>query len=174
MIETERLHLRPLKRVDASDLYEYHGDAEVVRYTPWNQRSFTDVEAVIDYYKSLPLALVDEGDAMVLGWELKSTGQVIGQSNASLLSIVDQTADLGWVINRSFWRQGYAFEATSALISHLKGHSLVKRFVATIDLRNPESARLAEKLGMRLEGVFKKSSYIKGEWCDTWLYACLK
>ena len=46
--------------------------------------------------------------------------------------------------------------------------------MVNIDTRNPESARLAEKLGMRLEGEFKQAAYTKGEWCDMWIYALLE
>ena len=46
--------------------------------------------------------------------------------------------------------------------------------IADIDARVPESASLAEKLGMRLEGTFKDGEFFKGQWCDMWLYAILK
>jgi aminoglycoside 6'-N-acetyltransferase len=41
-------------------------------------------------------------------------------------------------------------------------------------MRVPESAYLAEKLGMRREGSFIEGEFFKGEWCDMWLYAILK
>lgn len=136
-------------------------------------RSLRDVETATLQYQKLPTALLTESDTIVPGWELKSTGKVIGQSNASLQSLVNQTVELGWVINRSFWRQGYAFEATKAFMSHLVRQSVVRKIIANIDGRNPVSARLAEKLGMRLDGKFKRATYEEGEWCDIWLYALL-
>lgn len=174
MIETERLRLRPLSMADADDLLEYHGDEIVVRYIPWEPRSLASVQSAIEQYLAFPLTLSQEGDSVVLGWELKTSGKIIGQSNATLLSLSNQTADVGWVTNRHFWRQGLAFEATQAFQGHLLTLPNVHRLVANIDTRNPESARLAEKLGMRLEGEFKQAAYTKGEWCDMWLYALLK
>ena len=50
----------------------------------------------------------------------------------------------------------------------------VHRIIAEIDTRNPESAKLAEKLGMRREGEFINSEFFKGDWCSMWLYAILK
>ncbi len=126
-----------------------------------------------DSIKKMPTAVLTEGDTIDPGGELKSTGKVIGQLNASLQSLVNQTVELGWVINRSFWRQGYAFEATKAFMSHLVRQSVVRKIIANIDVRNPESARLAEKPGMRLDGKFKRATSEKGEWCDIWLYALL-
>ena len=174
LLETERLILRQLRVSDRSDLLEYHGDKHVVRYIPWTARSIAEVDQAIALYGRSPKSLENEGDAIVVGWQVKSTGKVIGQSNASLVSLVNQTADIGRVSNRMFWRQGYAYEATVAFMAYLMNQTTVRRIIANIDVRNPESARLAQKLGMQLEGEFKKSIYTKGEWCDMWLYALPK
>ena len=144
-----------------------------MRYIPWTARSIAEVDQAIALYGRSPKSLENEGDAIVLGWQLRSTGKVIGQSNASLLSSINQTADIGWVTHRKFWRHGYAYEATAAFMAHILRQPTVHRIVANIDVRNPESAHLAEKLGMRLEGEIKQSTYTKGEWCDMWLYALL-
>lgn len=173
LLETERLILRPIRATDQSDLLEYHGDERVVRYIPWSVRSIDEVEHAISSYERSKASLENEGDVIVLGWQLRSTGKVIGQSNASLISLINQTADIGWVTHREFWRHGYAYEATAAFMAHILRQPTVHRIVANIDVRNPESAHLAEKLGMRLEGEFKQSTYTKGEWCDMWLYALL-
>ena len=173
-IETKRLLLRPLSTADVSDLLEFHGDQRVVSYLPWPLRSAIDVEVAVESYSDCVAELTSEGDYLVLGWELKTTGKVIGQSNASLLSHASKTADVGWVTNRSFWREGYAFEASEAFLNFLLTQSSVHRIVANIDTRNPGSAALAKKLRLRLEGEFKKSVFTKGEWCDMWLYAALR
>ena len=174
ILDTERLRLRPITSKDTGDLLLYHSDPAVVRYIPWTVRSSAEVETAIANYATLPMALNHEGDSIVLGWELKSSGKVIGQSNASLVSLVNQTADVGWVTSRGFWRQGYAYEASAAFIDFVFSQAVVRRIVANIDTRNPESARLAEKLKMRLEGEFRQSIFTKGEWCDMWQYAVLR
>jgi RimJ/RimL family protein N-acetyltransferase len=174
ILDTERLRLRPITSKDTGDLLLYHSDPAVVRYIPWIVRSSAEVETAIANYATLPMALNHEGDSIVLGWELKSSGKVIGQSNASLVSLVNQTADVGWVTSRGFWRQGYAYEASAAFIDFVFSQAVVRRIVANIDTRNPESARLAEKLKMRLEGEFRQSIFTKGEWCDMWQYAALR
>ena len=174
ILDTERLRLRPITSKDTGDLLLYHSDPAVVRYIPWTVRSSAEVETAIANYATLSMALNHEGDSIVLGWELKSSGKVIGQSNASLVSLVNQTADVGWVTSRGFWRQGYAYEASAAFIDFVFSQAVVRRIVANIDTRNPESARIAEKLKMRLEGEFRQSIFTKGEWCDMWQYAALR
>ncbi len=173
-LETERLVLRRIEAQDASNLLEYHGNADVVRYIPWPQRNLDLVIAAIDDYQALSQSLDRAGASLVLGWALKSTGQVIGQSNMSVVSETNRTADLGWVLHPGFGGQGYAHEATEALLRASFAAFGLHRVVASIDTRNGPSARLAEKLGMRLEGELKAAVWTKGEWCDSWLYAILE
>ena len=115
--------------------------------------------------------LQEENDYIVLVWELKSSGQVIGQSNMGLVSKENKASNIGWVTHQDFQRQGYAFEATYALMKYAFGNFSLHRIIADIDTRVPESANLAEKLGMRLEGTFKDGEFFKGQWCDMWLYS---
>jgi aminoglycoside 6'-N-acetyltransferase len=175
LIETERLILRPLRTSDVDDLYEYQSDAEIVRYIPWPERSREQVIEALE--KALTVGkseLKDENDFIILAWELKSSGKVIGQSNTSLKSTNDQLADIGWVTHPDYHRQGFALEATQALMKYVFDNFPVHRIIADIDTRNPESAKLAEKLGMRREGEFINSEFFKGDWCSMWLYAILK
>lgn len=183
VIETERLILRPLRLTDVDDLLEYQSHPEIVRYIPWPERTREQVvEAAEKTIKSGTFNLQENGDYLVLVWELKSApgielneiGQVIGQSNMSMTSKSDGCADIGWVTHQGFQRMGFAHEATAALMKHAFENFPLHRIIANIDTRNPESAKLAEKLGMRREGEFVKSEFFKGDWCSMWLYAILK
>ena len=197
VIETQRLNLRFLRPDDVDDLSEYQSHPEIVRYIPWPERTREQVEEALQ--KTITTGareLKNTGDFFVLAWELKDLserqssessknartvatkgyrpGKVIGQSNMSLRSTNDQLSDIGWVTHQDFQRQGFAFEATHALMTYAFRNFPLHRIVADIDTRNPESAALAEKLGMRREGEFKDAELFKGAWCDMWLHAILK
>ena len=177
-IETERLILRPLALTDEDDLLEYQSHPDIVRYIPWPERTREQVrEALEKVLETVKFELVEEDDYIVFGWEIKEgpyRGQVIGQSNMALKSLNDKCSDIGWVTHQDFQRRGYAYEATRALMTHAFTHYPLHRIIADIDTRVPESAALAEKLGMRLEGTFRESEFFKGDWCDMWEYAILK
>ena len=177
MIETARLKLRLLQPSDVDDLLEYQSHPEIVRYIPWPERTRDQVEeALLKTIHTGANELKSVGDFFVLAWEIKSgehAGKVIGQSNMSLRSVQDQLSDIGWVTHQDFQRQGFAFEATLALMNYAFTNFPLHRIVADIDTRNPESAAMAEKLGMRREGEFKDAEFFKGAWCDMWLYAIL-
>ena len=159
---------------DVDDLFEYQSNPEIVRYIPWPPRTMDQVkEAAEKTIITGKFDLHEVDDYIVLVWELKSSGKVIGQSNMALLSKSDKRANIGWVTHQSFQRKGFAVEATKALLSYAFANFDLHRVIADIDTRVPESAALAEKLGMRREGEFKDGEFFKGQWCDMWLYAIL-
>jgi aminoglycoside 6'-N-acetyltransferase len=181
-LETDRLILRPMAMSDVDDLLEYQSDPEIVRYIPWPESTRDDVIAHVN--KSIAMhkeSLAQDGDTIILVWALKElpefagrAGKVIGQSNMTLKSLHDQCADIGWVTHQDFQRRGLAFEATQALMKHAFENFPLHRVIADIDTRAPQSAALAEKLGMRREAEYKDAEFFKGAWCDMWLYAILK
>ncbi len=174
-IETDRLTLRPMQIEDVDDLFQYQSNPEIVRYIPWPPRTIEQVKkAAEETIATGKFDLKEENDFIVLVWELKSTGQVIGQSNMGLISKVNKASNIGWVTHQDFHRQGYAFEATKALLGYAFKNFDLHRVIADIDSRVPESASLAEKLGMRHEATYLDGEFFKGEWCDMWLYAILK
>jgi aminoglycoside 6'-N-acetyltransferase len=171
---------------DVDDLHEYQSHPDIVRYIPWPERTRDEViEAIAKTIATGKSELVEDGDYIVLGWEVKNSpaaiqslgeeniGKVIGQSNMGLRSKRDMFADIGWVTHQGFQRRGLAFEATRALMAFGFNSCNLHRLIADIDTKNPESARLAEKLGMRLEAEFIDSEMFKGDWCSMWLYAIL-
>jgi RimJ/RimL family protein N-acetyltransferase len=110
--------MRPHSIEDASDLYEYHSDPEVVRFVPWPVRTLPEVETWLEASSALFL-LENEGDRITLSMVLKSENKVIGQVNAMYRSSTHQHAEIGYVINPKYAGQGLALEATAALIDSL-------------------------------------------------------
>lgn len=175
LLETERLILRPLCSEDIDDLHEYHSHEEIVRYIPWPVRD----KAAVELYLEKVLAtnkesIAEEGDTVILGWQLKSSGKVIGQSNLTLTSALHRRAEFGYVTHQDYQRQGFALEASEKVISLAFESGLVHRVVARIDSRADASKSLAGKLGMRLEGTFIESEFFKGEWVTMHEFAITK
>ena len=82
--------------------------------------------------------------------------------------------EMGWIYNRSFWRQGYAYESCKAVIDYafaeLKAH---KVFAEAIDA--VKSVGLMQKLGMQLEGIQRSQTKDKhGNRADLYLYGLLE
>jgi len=175
LIETARLVLREMRQSDAADLLEYQSNPDIVRYIPWpvgtEETVQLHIEKMLANSKALPL---QEGEYLVLVWELKESGKVIGQSNISMQSKEDLRGEVGWVTHQDFQRQGFAYEASLAMLEFGFEKMGLHRIVAEMDTRVAGSAEVAKKLGMRKEAEFREVEFFKGEWCDMWLYAILK
>ena len=158
---------------DVADLYEYQSDPETVKYIPWPARTNEQVkEAVEKVLKDIKFD--NAGDYLNYVWEVKETGKVIGQGNLNYISKEHKRAEVGWVINRKMQGQGYATEATRALINSAFVDHDFHRVIAYIDIRNAESIKLAQRLNLRLEATYQKDEWFKGEWTSAHLFSVLK
>lgn len=81
--------------------------------------------------------------------------------------------EMGWIFNRKFWRQGYAYEACRAVIDKaFEDGKAYKIFAETIDAE--KSVGLMKKLGMQLEGIQRSQTRDHhGNWADLYLYGLL-
>lgn len=58
--------------------------------------------------------------------------------------------ELGWIISKEYWGNGYAAEAAGAIINFAIQELKVKKFIAHCDSENVSSFRVMEKLGFSL------------------------
>lgn len=82
--------------------------------------------------------------------------------------------EIGWIFNKNYWRQGYAFESCKAVVEYafnqLEAHKI---FAEVID--SVKSVGLMKKLGMRLEGIQRSQTKDNdGNWADLYFYGLLK
>ena len=82
--------------------------------------------------------------------------------------------ELGWFFNRSFWRQGLAYESCWAVIDYaFRERKARKVFAETID--TVKSVGLMQKLGMQLEGIQRSQTKdLHGNWSDLHFYGLLE
>ena len=72
ILETERLILRTFKSTDVDDMHEYQSRPEIVAYIPWPERTREQViEALEKALEKATSELIEDGDFLLLGWELK-------------------------------------------------------------------------------------------------------
>lgn len=165
-IETSRLRLRPVDRVrDVDAIHAYQSLPEVCRYIPYEPRTREDVARRLAEPDKARSTLTEPGQGVHLAVEVKATGQVVGDV---MLFWQDETnAEIGYVIHPDHQGKGIATEASAALLrlAFAAEHGLeVHRVTARIDERNPASAAVLTKLGMRQEAVLVENEWFKGEW----------
>ena len=169
-LETPRLRLRKMRMRDAQDLYEWSSDTEVAKYVLWEaHRDIGETRAYLRYVRSL----YRRGLPASWGIELKETGKVIGTIGIMAWFPEYRSAEVGYSLGKAWWHQGYAAEALKCLMDFLFTRMDLNRVEAQCDVRNPNSARVMEKCGMRREGVLRQRVFNKGEAVDVALYAAL-
>jgi len=171
-IRTARLLLRPLTLGDVDALLAYRGRADVCRYLPFDPM---DRQTIVDRLAEqwAHVVLTDEGQSLTLGAELAETGELVGDVILFWRSRLHRGGELGYVLDPRFAGRGYATEAAAAMLRlGFEGLGL-HRIIARLDERNDASARMARRLGMRLEARLVNNELFKGEWSTELDFAML-
>jgi ribosomal-protein-alanine N-acetyltransferase len=171
-IQTPRLLLRLFTERDESDVHEYGSDAVVAQYTDWGPNAAAQTRDRIQGY--LKDQMTWPRDEVYLAVELRTEHKVIGTIRLKIQDEQTRTADFGFVFHRQYWNQGYATEATSAVLRVAFTTLGLHRVRATCDTRNVGSWRVMEKVGMQREAEFRQDALQKGQWRDSYLYAMLE
>lgn len=150
VLKTKRLVLRQLVVNDASELFEALSDEAVMRY--WSSGPVRDVGETRDY-----IAWNSDSDADHKCWAITRDGQsALGW--IILMPRRKNSFELGYILRRSHWRQGYLSEAAVAVLDYAFGSLSARRVMADTDPDNSGSIKLLQKLGFQQEG------HLRGEW----------
>ncbi len=171
-IRTERLLLRPYEASDLEPLFAIYSRPEVVRYLYDEPRGREEARALLER-KLGERAIGAQGDRVSLAAALAPTGQVIGDCILALVSERHRQGEVGFVFHPDHHGRGYATEAGRALLRVAFAELGLHRVVGRLEARNAASARVLEKLGMRLEAHLVENEFVKQEWQSELVYAIL-
>jgi len=170
-VRTDRLRLRAFTPDDFDDVHAYASDPDVARFMEWGPNTPEETQA----YMARTLAAQDEWprDAVNLAAERLADRRVIGSIRLAVTDRPNLTGDFGYSFRRDCWRQGYATEATRALIDVGFRTLGLHRIFAECDVDNRGSWGVMEGLGLRREAHIRHGKLVKGAWRDRYLYAIL-
>lgn len=170
-IPTARLTLRPVHGDDLADLLAVNGDNEVTAFLPYpTWLGLPDGAAWLARMESL--AASGTGQQLVL--QRDSDRTVIGTLLAFRYDEASARLEIGYVVGRQHWRQGYAREALSAFIGHAFRELGLRRIEAEVNPANVASNSLLRALGFTHEGVLRQRWVAKGVAYDTHLHGLLR
>ena len=164
ILETERLILRPLTLDDFEAVHSWASNPENVRYMFWGPNTEEQTKEFLGITKA------GKDFAVVL----RESGQVIGSCGIYPDSANDK-AELGWILHKDFWKQGFGVEICGELIRYGFKDLNLRRLFAPCAAVNYGSYRIMERNGMRREALHKKAFWarIDKEWVDEVVYAIL-
>lgn len=161
-LETERLILRHLTLDDVDNLYELDADPDVMRFlnggqpTPYETIRTQTLPRLVSYAQDERYgccAAIEKASSAFVGW-------------CMLRPVPDaaDSAEVGYRLRRSVWGQGYAPEATRALIHKSFTELNLQRIVAYTLADNTKSRRVMEKAGLTFVRTFIYDA--PGQWHD--------
>lgn len=145
-LETERLVLRQWEDRDRPAFAACVGDPEVMRFYPRaRDRAETDlwIDRMISFY---------ERDGFgFLAIERKSDGAFVGHTGITRIDFElpgNPEVEIGWIVAKEYWGQGYAPEAARACLAFGFETLSLPEIVAFTYRGNLPSQRVMQKLGM--------------------------
>ncbi|MBZ0188838.1 MAG: GNAT family N-acetyltransferase [Candidatus Obscuribacterales bacterium] len=171
-IETQRLILRDWTLADSKSAQEYAACPEVCKFMVWGPNSDSETRDFIR--RSIDLSKERPRQSFELAMVLKDENVVAGGIGLHINDRANQSAMIGYVLNRNYWGQGLVTEAARRLLELGFGELSLHRICATCDAENVGSQRVLEKCGMRREAHYKQDMLIKGQWRDSFFYAILQ
>ena len=130
-IETQRLVIRNFSDRDASAYFQLLSHPEVHCFVSEKIDSIEQAKQQIEHKKTL-----DDGSELAVA--LKDTFCVC------------------WNFLAAYGKKGYAYESAKAYLDFLFNRMGARRIYAYVEDDNLSSQHLCQKLGMRLEGIFKE------------------
>jgi [ribosomal protein S5]-alanine N-acetyltransferase len=161
---TERLYLREFTIDDITPLYldslnskEITGLTEA-RHKNWN------LENTVEYIKNSNI----EGVSKLIGIFLRQDNRPIGNIRLFNFHPVHKRAELGILIyDKACWGKSYGTEALKAVNDYAFRELNLHRIVADYYSVNIGSAKIFQKAGYTIEGVFKDHFWLDGKFIDS-------
>ena len=165
-LKTSRLELRKITERDLGDVYEYSKDPEVSKYLLWHPHK--SIEYTKEYLHRIK---TDYRIGRFYNWAVvlrggEHNGKMIGTCGFTSFDFYNNSAEVGYVINRQFWGQNIAPEALRVVINFGFEKLLLHRIDARFLVDNVKSRRVMEKCKMTYEGVLRSAMIVKGEYLD--------
>ena len=171
-LESARFALREFQSSDVRDVHIYASDPFVTRYMIWGPNELEETRAFIEH--AMRKAREEPRLTYELAVTLRDTGELIGGAGLRVYSVEHRNGDIGYIVRRNCWGQGYAIEAARLLLQFGFEKLGLHRIWATCDPENAASIRVLQKMGMKWEGRLRHQFLVRGQWRDADLYAILE
>lgn len=171
LLNTRDLHLRPSIPSDAQGMFAMLSDPESMKY--WSDKPVADLDAATEV---LNRDLESDAQGKSMCWAITFPGQdkMIGKCILFQFSQTNHRAEIGYLLNRRYWRQGLMYQALEAVIGFAFDTLKLNRIEADVDTQNAGSLGILEKLGFKREGLARERWFVYNEWQDSVLLGLLK
>lgn len=163
-IATSRLTLRTLRATDAGAVFQIFRDPEVMRY--WSCLPFENPSQAEQLIAQTHLGF-EQRTFFQWGIANAEDDRIIGTCTLFALDLQNLRTELGFILARSFWGQGYMQEILQALLAYAFGPLAMHRIEADVDPRNQRCLATLKKIGFQKEGLLRERWFVAGERQDS-------
>lgn len=163
ILRTPRLILRKLLKSDADDMFEYAGNPAVTKYLLWDAHASKKYTLRYLSYLQSRYKVGEFYDWAIV--EIQS-GKMIGTCGFTSFDLPNNSAEVGYVLNPTYWHRGIAAEALREMLHYAFEVLQLNRVEARYMLGNENSRRVMEKVGMTFEGVSREAVFTKGRYAS--------
>ena len=143
LIKTDRLTIRIVDSNDCYDFFEFCSDPKVCTYLTFNPyKSVTYTKWILENMQNAYIHGTDVNFSVVLNTNKK----VIGSVSLHFFEN-ENSAELGYLFNCSYWNNGYCKEAVNALINVAFDYYGVNCIYASYIVGNNASKTILKKIG---------------------------
>lgn len=170
-VSSDRLYLREFTENDWRDVHSYASLDEVCKYQEWGPNTEDETKAFIHQ----AIRDMDKAPRSRFAFAVihKEEACLIGAVELHERDATSDVAEIGYIINPSYWGKGFATEAAKLVVSWGFIELNFHRVDATCDTRNHASARVLEKIGMVQEGRIREHKKLRDGWRDSFLFSVL-
>jgi ribosomal-protein-alanine N-acetyltransferase len=133
-LQTERLVLRELREEDWQDVHEYASDPETVKYMPFGPNTEQDtknfIQRELDHQKEYPRRVYNFALIKLID------SRLIGSCTISIRNNENKEGEIGYILNKRYWNQGYMSEAARRVLAFGFDALGLHRIYATCELAN--------------------------------------
>lgn len=169
-LEGEKIYLRGLEEKDLEgEYFQWLNDAATCRYN--SHATFPNsAKRMRDYFECIQ----DGNDMVVFAIVEKETDVHVGNISLQRIDWISRNAEIAWIIGYTHGGKGYGTDAGRLVIQYAFERLNLTRVYCGTSAENIPMQRVAEKLGMKKEGVREKAMYKMGAYMDVYEYGIVR
>jgi len=171
ILETNRLVLRQLTVDDSENWFKNLSDDEVAVLIGMEPlENVEDSRSIINSF----IGRYENKNGMAWAIIFKEDENFIGTCSYEKIDSHNLSGEIGYDLLKKYWGHGFMSEALSAIIDYGFESLGLNRIEAHTAAINQSSRNLLRRLGFFEEGIFRESSYFRGEFRDDCQYSLLR
>lgn len=147
-ISTERLFIRPFIDADKGSLISIISNPQVMRFS---LKGPITIEEAKEEMLDKDISFYEDEDYGMLAVTRKIDNTLIGYAGLLKQEIDgEQKIEISYRLHPDYWKQGFAIEATKAIVDYAFTNLKLNELIAIVDPDNINSIKVAVKLGMKI------------------------